>query len=472
MREKDASLSASPSSGTRRRYLAIALTILLAGLILRLLLPGVIGTDPYQGDGKSYLRFAVNLEKHGTFSWDPPRPSAFRMPGVALEIWLLHQFVDYHSWWMLLPNILLGWGCLLLLFPFLLGLKTDRSLLLVLAAAYALIPITDYYSGQLYPEVPGAFLALLSWYLLFQFLERRRAWLAAAAGLFLGLSLYFRPEMVLNLLLFGLGLLLVRIPWSKRLVSGLLIAGVVLLTLSPWIYRNYEAKRRLVPLIDVSDYCLKGLYRWVSSWSASERDVKMVAWNFLKADLEGAPPGAFDSPEEKETVLALQARGIYTCQEDAVLEELARRRNARRPLRGYLVLPLQRVLHNAFRTERYDHLRSGRIPASLMRPLWFLYASFGNLVFLVALIVPFLLRGVPPIVRLISAALILRLLYLAYFQHTEQRYMVSVFPLAYVAAGYCFNRFYLAFRRRMPDAGAPRPGPPAPRPGPRDPGSG
>ncbi len=473
MREKDASLSLSPPPAARRRRLVLVLAVLLAGLILRLLLPGLIGTDPYQGDGESYLRFAVNLEKHGTFSWDPPKPSAFRMPGVALQIWLLHKFVDYRSWWMLLPNILLGWGCLLLLFPFFLGLEIDRAVLLVLAASYALIPITDYYAGQMYPEVPAAFLNLLSWYLFFRFLERRRPWQAAAAGLLLGLSLYFRPEMVLNLVILGLGLLVVRIPWSRRLVSGALIAGVVLLALSPWVVRNFAAKGRFIPLIDVSDYRLKGIYRWVNSWSASEKDLKTVAWDFLKADLERLPPGAFDSPEEKETVLALQARGVYTAEEDAVLEELASRRNARHPLRGYVVLPLKRVLHTAFRTERSDRLRSGRIPAFVLEPLWFLYASFGNLVFLLALTAPFLLRGVPPIVRLIAAALILRLLYLAYFQHTEYRYMVSVFPLAYVAAAYCVDRVYVAVRRKWkPDAGASRPGPPAPRPGPRDPGSG
>ena len=61
---------------------------------------------------------------------------------------------------------------------------------------------------------------------------------------------------------------------------------------------------------------------------------------------------------------------------------------------------------------------------------------------------PLLIRRAPPVVLLISVALIVRLLYFAWFEHAEHRYMVSVFPLAYVAAGCALDRLRLAFRER------------------------
>lgn len=436
------------------RHSTTLLIVLLAGLALRLLLPSLVDNDPYQGDGRSYLRLAENLEEHGTLSWDPPRPSTFRMPGVPLQIWFMHKFVDYDSWWMIFPNILLGWGCLLLLVLFLQRLRADRTVLLALALLYALVPILDFYSGQFYAEVPGAFLTLLSWYLFSLFLDERRAWQAAAAGLVLGLSLHFRPELVLNLLVLGLGLLLAKIPPGKRIVGAMVISGAALLALSPWVVRNHQVTGRFIPLMDESDFCLKGLHEWVNSWSGSQRQFKTVGWDFLGADLDQVPAAAFDDSSEKETLLGLQARGVYTCRDDAVLLDLARRRNARKPLRGYLLLPLQRAVDLAFLWQRSDFWQPDRIPGWLVRSLWLGYASLLNLVFLLALAGPLFMRKVPLVVRLISAGLLLRLLYLAYFRHPEHRYMVTVYPLAYVAAGYCCSRLYTAYRGKGSGAGA------------------
>lgn len=426
-----------------RRDRVLSVAILSAGLLVRLLLPGLLGVNPYGGDGAVYAQYAANMQEHGIYSEDPQPPlhsSTRRMPGVPVQIWLLQRFVAPDSWLLLLPNVLMGWGCMLMVFVLLRGLRIRTPLLHVVMAIYATVPVLDYYARQLYPEVPAAFLTLLSWYFLFRFLHSPSPRPLFLAGLFLGLSLYFRPEMVLHLAPLGIAVLLVKVTTRRRWLLGTLALASTLLVLSPWILRNLVNQGRLIPLVHAPDDCRRGLNSWVNSWSSSERHFKTFGWQFLDARREEFPAHAFDTPEERTAVLGIHGDAFYTCQEDRVLADIARQRNRRRPFRGYVLLPLARVWNLTFRTERSDTFRPQGAPQRLVAAAWLAYAGLANLVMLLALILPLVFRRLPPILLLIFMALVLRLLAFAYLHHVESRYMVSLFPLAFICAAYFVDR--------------------------------
>jgi 4-amino-4-deoxy-L-arabinose transferase-like glycosyltransferase len=69
----------------------------------------------------------------------------------------------------------------------------------------------------------------------------KRLWVAAVAGLFLGLVVLSRPNLVLLLVLFPLRYLVWGEGWRKALASLLVAGAALVLVITPWTIRNYQA---------------------------------------------------------------------------------------------------------------------------------------------------------------------------------------------------------------------------------------
>ena len=432
--------------------------LLFAGLILRLALPLVLGTNAYKGDGADYRFHADNLRRYGVYSGDigsPPPPTYERMPGVPMEIFLMSSLVNYDSIWMLLPNVIMGWLSLVLLVGFFKQLKISGPASMAMLWLYALIPVLDYYASQFYPEVPAAFFTLLSLYIFLVWREKGNLLLLAGIGAASGMALYFRPELVLTTGIIGAYFLLKKESLSVRIKSAAVFASAVLLVLSPWIIRNARNEGKFIPLgsnqifdvlettPDSARSCTRGLYAWLNTWHWMERHSKLVAWDFMHVKFTDLPSSAFDSQEEWRQISALQKNKEYNCGIDKALMQIAGQKRSAHPFRHYVQLPLKRIFFLLFRVERFDNFNSDKLPPWMLTFAWILLTGFGNMMNAVGLFAAWNLRKRNPVFAIILASAILRLLFFAVVYHVETRYMLILFPEFFIVGTvYLSQRFF------------------------------
>ena len=431
--------------------------ILGIGLAVRCALPFLIPQNPAKGDGGIYVMHTENLKYFGIYSSQQaefPEPTFDHMPGMPFYLAAILWVTGRESPWAILPTLLCGWAILIVLGAVLKELKVPPKIRLGALAFYAVLPILDYYALQFYPEVPAALLTLLGFYFILR-LKRVPKWTGALwAGLFLTLAVFFRPELILNFAVAGLGLWFADLPLKKILGFGGIMAGVLILFLIPWTVRNYQVSGEFVflaknhaPGTTLSDRespgweenrgCAQGLYLWLNTWHTTEKEVKMAAWDFLNADLNTLPDRAFASAEEKAQLTHLQTVPNYTCGIDAEIEQLARKRIQAHPFQFYVGLPLQRCFHLLFRTQRFDSLTQAEGPGFWM---WLAYALACNLIVGLGMLGAILIRKRPKWIWILVVAIGLRLVWFAWFYHVEYRYMLLYFPLFFILAAYfCFQ---------------------------------
>ncbi|MCB9231690.1 MAG: glycosyltransferase family 39 protein [Bacteroidia bacterium] len=426
--------------------------ILAFGLLVRLALPLILGGDPYRGDGADYQRYATNLYEEGVYSgqFGPGvEPEAGRMPGVPFLIWIGLQFFSPHSYGMLLPNILLGWGILLILHFFLHDFRLRPKIHLISLAIYAAFPVIDYYASQFYPDLPAASLAFLSSWAFARYLRSGSGKWALVSALALGLGLFFRPELLMIFPLYLVAIWLTKISLRQKLIHSLVSGAAIFLVLAPWMLRNLNTLHVLMPLgnnfIIEDNYqsqgtCARGLYRWLNTWHYKESHVKVAAWYLMDGTAEPIPDLAFDNPEEKALLQRIQASSAYTCDMDAELDQLAQNRAAAHPWRQNLILPLQRFFYLLFRTERADSFSSPSLPGWLTFLAWLALGVFTGIVHLAGLGLPFIKQIPKGITLLLWLMCLERLLFFALFYHVENRYMLVYFPIFFLLAASQINR--------------------------------
>jgi len=114
------------------------------------------------------------------------------------------------------------------------------------------IQSVDYLSVRqtvsMMPEVLFVFFLLMStWFLFLAKRENARTvWWGALAGVFAGLSVLAKEVLAFYLLLLGIWLFLGRDPCKNRAVRTIVFLASFLLTLSPWVVRNYLVLRKPV----------------------------------------------------------------------------------------------------------------------------------------------------------------------------------------------------------------------------------
>lgn len=424
--------------------------ILITGILIRLGLPWVVPQTPFQGDGYEYYRYADNLFQHGTYSADfsNPQPGAGRVPGVPFLILPVLHWATAQLPWVTLPVTLCSILSLLLVASLLRNRPEFPNQWKIHALAlYALLPIYDLYNGRFYPDVPAgtALLLLIAW--LWNAPEKLRSSVLfpLVSGILVAISAYFRPEMVVHIalpLLWSWGQGNIGIINSLRMLT--LTAFGLMLGLSPWILRNAVQFGRFIPLDqpyvleggtvapDSSNACASGLYAWMNTWYTRESEIKEVAWDFRHANLDQLPQNAFRNTAEKEMIATLQTDSVYRCGADRILAGIAEQRRNEEPFQYYISLPVQRMCRLLFRME----LPSGNLAATSL--MWVMIV-FQWAVHLSVLFCAVRWRRH----ALLASGIFLmayRLVLFSLFHHVEYRYMLSAFPVFFLAAVLVWHR--------------------------------
>jgi hypothetical protein len=204
----------------------------------------VPGQGAELGDAKDYITVARNLVQHQAFSLalsEPYAPTAVRPP--------LYSFLIAALWWgdnppirtLLLLQAFLG--ALTVLLTYLLARQVFGQRVAILTGSLMILaPMSGYYTGRAMTEVPYTFLIVLGAYI----------WIAGrpiSSGVVFGLSTLMRPNTLMFLVLVALAAVAFKFFYRLTVRRYLVMAAVGLLIAGVWIFRNYLALGRFVPIV-------------------------------------------------------------------------------------------------------------------------------------------------------------------------------------------------------------------------------
>ena len=224
--------------------------IVVLALIVRLLYLG-ISIQTY-GDGNlltavsgadGYFTISQNLiHGHGlTDSSTPPyAPYSFRPP--LMHFFIAGAYYVFGNFWgVILLQILIGSFLPLLGMKLASYLVESKKLQRVAGVLLAIEPSAILYSNMFYSEIFFILLFLGSLWALFAYFKDRRLSLFALSAFLLGLATLTRPTtQYIPLIVAAVVLWESRAHLSRKTLIALgTYAAIFLLTLAPWIYRNY-----------------------------------------------------------------------------------------------------------------------------------------------------------------------------------------------------------------------------------------
>jgi hypothetical protein len=243
--------------GERAALVLCALAFLARAAFLLLAAQAYFGrANVYvDGDTGAWTAAFLNWWERGVYTANPGHPSgAFgRMPGYSFVIGAfylatggrLDRAYPALAWFQILADS----GCVFLLFRIGRAVYAETRPALALAALYAFYPFAIVWTPVAYSEILAIDLMIAG--VLF-FVRSDRPLSSAASGALIGLSVLFRPQMMILGALMAVRLALSRGSdgWRR---AGAFAAGFLLLY-APWPIRNYVGHGRLVLAQDISGF--------------------------------------------------------------------------------------------------------------------------------------------------------------------------------------------------------------------------
>src|SRR5580704_3805171 len=466
------------------KHLVAALSL---GLLLRLFF--VIHFPFYAGDTKFYDELARNLLDHGVYGLfvrGQLTPVDMRMPGYPVFLSGLYAALGRSSKAVMFFQAFIDlFTCLLTAVIAGLIAPADSKTRVATMALWmaALCPFTANYSAALLTEVLSTFLTTLAVLVFLMGFSRSStispakssehrdlysqvtSWLLV--GVIVGLGTLVRPETPLFLLAVGLVLAVCwrqRANWKKLFLAVSWMSVGLILILTPWAARNARSMGRIEFLAPryaqtYGDFIPRGFYSWTGTWMVRFRDAYLVTWKLGKdrIRMEDLPETAFDSNAERGRVKVLLDQYNSDLQMSPLLDRefatLAREREARRPIRTYVDVPLERVYAIWF-TPRIALLPySGMLwPPEEMwrndRTGFTTTIGFGILNFMylfLATIGAWRFRK-QPMVAFLIALVLTRTIFLTQLQTVEPRYVIVCYPVILVLGALAWSRS----SRRLP----------------------
>jgi hypothetical protein len=471
----------------------------VVGVGLRLFF--VLQCPAESGDAPVYEALAANWLQHGTYALPVDgriTPVDIRVPGYPAFLAILYALTGRTGTaarlWVMLAQIVVDLGTCFLAagLAALLSLMADgrsRPHRAFVAALWLAVtcPFTANYTAVPLTEVLATFFTTAALIPLVMLAGRaqdkgfpmlKKAWAFANGYWFLGIlgavlagiGTLVRPETPLLLFAFWtiLGFLLfLQRRFGRWVQTVLLMALAFAVPLLPWAARNALTLHKLQFLAPrhaelAGELVPWGFIAWEKTWLVRFRDVYLVSWKLDEEPIamEDIPPPAFDSPEERDRVVALIAKyneSVTITQDlDDAFAQLARERTARYPLRTYLWIPVGRMstLWFAPRTELLEI--SGHIwplgkswdvdPLDFSISFGFFLLNFAY-VGLAAIGAAYLYRASPAGnagakagLALIVLFILVRTVFLTTIETPEPRYVLECIPAVLALAAQTWNR--------------------------------
>jgi len=361
------------------------IVVFLIGLTIRLYY--LLHPDFGSGDaGLRYIPIARNLlDGHG-FALAPGIPDSFDQPLYPLMI----AGMGGNFYLVVAFQFLLELAIVALVYGIAKEVGLDKRGRIIAISLAWLCPFLPLFASRILTEVLATLLLTLTCYLILKGSVR----LYLLAGLCAGLALLTRGDALPAVILLPLAALSLRRPrWHV-----LAYAGMLVLTLSPWMIRNQLAFGSPRPVGGVFAQTQDGYRLWLSTWLIDSKDIHAYHWN-------NTNPLNLSDDEYREQ--AKEARD-------------------QSPVKILLFVPAARVFISYLRMPGYVDSRAAKL---------FWYPAWGalGLCVLIGMLLSLKARNWP---LLIPAALILSRLALPFVSALgcEPRYQLEAMPVMIVFA--------------------------------------
>lgn len=223
--------------------------ILLLGLILRLVFVVFIAKYYFgradifiDGDTPTWFESIKNLITTGVYTYDPASDCGLftRMPGYPFFIGIFYLITGGNTD-LLYPmigyaQILIDVVAIYFIYRLALNLFNSNNLALILALMYAGYPFIIVWNPVVYTESVSTFFLIMCFYFLSG--NKKHRWFLS--GIFLGIAILMRPQIILLTAIIGAGLILLYWYQPKLwLKYGIQFTLAIMLTYGLWPLRNY-----------------------------------------------------------------------------------------------------------------------------------------------------------------------------------------------------------------------------------------
>ncbi len=215
---------------------AIVIGLLLGNALLVLTLyfqQGVITSN----DSSHYQRLADSIANggFGKIVDETYYPEALRLPGYPFFIFVCQSIFGNTVSAVIVPQILLHIAALWLVFSTVKNALGQITGFIFLALALT-FPVVAYSAVALLPETSTLFLLSLTVFLLSKQIYRERILNFIGAGMLLGISFYFRPNILPIAFIISLFIFVIGYQYRR---SVFLLVAALLITAAPWTIYNY-----------------------------------------------------------------------------------------------------------------------------------------------------------------------------------------------------------------------------------------
>ncbi len=217
---------------------------------LLLLLIGIvycffIVPDLKYADEKEYYSLATNIAKKGIFSLDGTTLTASRPPSYPFFMAIFMKIGIYNIAFFKFINFIFLIGIY-----FLMGClykkyysKFSKFLFGIFLFCY---PVIIYTAGTLYPQIFSTFLMILFFYLISDFNKKISLSNAILLGSIMGILILAVPT--LSAIFVVMLLFIMFNNYKNKFTTIYLIIFFFLITISPWMYRNYTVFNTFIPI--------------------------------------------------------------------------------------------------------------------------------------------------------------------------------------------------------------------------------
>ncbi len=414
-------------------------------------------------DSRIYGDIAKNWLLHGIYGVSSGygiSPTYIRLPGYpAFLAFVFAIFGVDHYRTVLVVQLFVDLGTCFLCASIALQLLGERSARVAFVLA-ALCPFLANYSGAALTETLEVFFTALALDFALRGLSRPAAKHWGGCGVACAAAILLRPDGAILPFV-----IVVCLAWravfpkgpasrGKILHAALLVAALSVLPLVPWTLRNWHTFHRFQPLApryanEEGEFVPMGFNHWMETWIADYTSTEEVYWAVPGSplDAEKLPPRAFDTPQQHDETAQLIAdynEVLYVSPEiDQRFKALARERTRAHPVRGYVELPVLRILDMWLRP------RTEMLPSDSRwwefddEPKWSVLAvSLGviGLFYCICGIAGWLRARPLAGTGLLLVFVILRSGFLGTLENPEPRYTLEMYPVAIVFAAAALMR--------------------------------
>jgi len=214
--------------------------IFVLGLVLRILFAFYLEDKIYWEDGLVYDGLATRLLEGKGYVNSDSSPTSFRAPGYPFFLFSIYSIFGHRFWAVRIIQALLDSVAVILIHriaQLIFNLKVARFT----AFFYAIYPLFIYTASTFFPTTFFIFLLLLLVFIIFSVEQHPTKLKLFLLGIVLGLSALTVP-VALAFIPFALIWLLLsfRGVHSRKIVYASITISSFIVTLSPWLIRNYR----------------------------------------------------------------------------------------------------------------------------------------------------------------------------------------------------------------------------------------